>query len=148
MKKIIFLAALLCMLVTTNQVSALTRVVHVSGLQGELTQALRNQMDGLTYNDTIFIYFDKAGNDTIYGTVTAYCNVVMAGLGRCKSTVVLENGNLFSDDTFFAMKGTIDHNISVSISDMSFKLKDHNGIWWESNPKFAVKIYHANSVKR
>ena len=146
MKKIIFLAALLCMLVTTNQVSALTRVVHVSGLQGELTQALRNQMDGLTYNDTIFIYFDKAGNDTIYGTVTAYCNVVMAGLGRCKSTVVLENGNLFSDDTFFAMKGTIDHNISVSISDMSFKLKDHNGIWWESNPKFAVKIYHANSV--
>lgn len=30
---------------------------------------------------------------------------------------------------------------------MTFKLKDHTGIWWQpSTAKYAVKIYHANSV--
>ena len=52
----------------TYQVSALTRVVNVSELEGELTQALRNQVQGLTYNDTIVIFFDKIGSDTICGT--------------------------------------------------------------------------------
>ncbi len=136
----------------TYQVSALTRVVNVSELEGELTQALRNQVQGLTYNDTIVIFFDKIGSDTICGTITARCNVVMSGLGRCKSSVVLDNGTdkpgfiAFKDDTFFALIGTLENNISVTIKDMSFKLMDHSGIWWETSPKYAVKIYHANRV--
>jgi hypothetical protein len=153
MKRLILFAALCCVLVTSIPVSASTKIVNVSSLEGELTQALRNQVQGLGHNDTIYINFDRVGCDTIRGTVTAYCNVFMSGLGRCKSTVVLDNGSnqpgfvAFQDDSFFVMRGTVANNISVSITDMTFKLKDHTGIWWQPNTaKYAVKIYHANSV--
>lgn len=93
MKRLILFAALCCVLVTSIPVSASTKIVNVSSLEGELTQALRNQVQGLGHNDTIYINFDRVGCDTIRGTVTAYCNVFMSGLGRCKSTVVLDNGS-------------------------------------------------------
>lgn len=152
MKKILLLAAFLLLLVGSNQVSAINRVIYRSQLNGNLTQALRTQLSGLTYSDTAYIYFDNIGNDTIFGTITAQCNVVMSGLGRCKSTIILENGNnsqgfvAFTDDSFFEFKGSVNNNIFVSISDLSIKLSEHSGIWWEQSEKYAVKIYHANKV--
>ena len=143
------------MFVTAIQVNAITRVVNVGSLEGELTKALRDTIQrlGLNYSDTLFINFDRVGCDTIRGTVSANCNVVISGLGRCKSTVVLDNGldspgfTAFSDDSFFVMKGTLDNNIYVSITDLSFRLVDHTGIWWSKpSEKYAVKIYHANMV--
>ena len=140
------------MLSCVHQISAITRVVNISELEGELTRALRVQVLGLTYNDTIVINFDKVGSDTICGTVLAQCNVVMRGMGRCKSTIVLDNGSnqdgfiAFQDDSFFTFRGLLAHNISVSISDLSFKIKEHSGIWWSSAEKYAVKIYHADKV--
>ena len=151
-KNLLLFAVLFVLLGSTTQVNATTRHVNVSALSGELTQALRSQVSGLSYNDTIYINFDRLGCDTIRGTITMHCNVVMTGLGRCKSTVVLDNGTnqtgftAFTDDAFFAIRGTLDHNISVSITNMTFKLKDHTGIWWESAAKHAVKIYHSNYV--
>ena len=151
MKKVLFLA-LLCLLASASHMNAITRVVNVSELQGELTRALRQQVQGLTYNDTIVINFDKTGTDTVCGTITAHCNVIMTGQGRCKSTVIFDNGTnqqgfvAFNDDSFFVFSGTLEHNISVTISDISFKLMDHTGIWWELAAKYAVKIYHANGV--
>lgn len=152
MKQILLLSACFLLLAASNQISAITRVIHTSQLQGNLTQALRTQLTGLSYSDTAYIYFDNIGNDTISGTVIAQCNVVMRGLGRCKSKIILDNGNnsqnfvAFTDDTFFDFLGTINNNISVSISDLSIQLSDHSGIWWENNEKYAVKIYHANKV--
>ena len=149
MKKF-YILALLCLL--ANSLNAITRVVNVSELQGELTRALRQQVQGLTYNDSIIINFDRTGTDTVCGTVTAHCNVIMSGQGRCKSTVILDNGTnqqgfiAFNDDSFFVFRGTLEHNISVTITDLSFKLKEHTGLWWESAEKYAVKIYHANGV--
>lgn len=152
-KTIIFITLLFALTCAVPQAGAITRHVNVSGLEGELTQALRDTVKNLNYNDTIYIYFDRIGSDTIKGTISARCNVVMTGLGRCKSTVVLDNGvdalpefHAFPEDSFFAFKGTLEHNISVSITDMSFRLLDHSGIWWENDPKFAVKIYHSNHV--
>ena len=151
MKKFLYLAVI-CLLASISPINAITRVVNVSEIEGELTRALRQQVQGLTYNDSIIINFDKIGTDTICGTITAHCNVIMAGQGRCKSTVILENGTnqqgfiAFNDDSFFVFRGTSNHNISVSITDLSFKLMEHNGIWWESAEKHAVKIYHANGV--
>ena len=117
MKKILFMA-LLCLLASASPVSAVKRVVNVSELQGELTRALRQEVQGLTYNDTIIINFDKIGTDTVCGTITAHCNVIMTGQGRCKSTVILDNGInqqgfiAFNDDSFFVFRGTPEHNIS------------------------------------
>ena len=153
MKELVFLS-FVCLLLFHEQSSAISRIVNVSELQGELTQALRNQVQGLSYNDTLFINFDRIGCDTIKGTVTAHCSVVMNGLGRGLSTVILDNGSdhpgfqAFPDDTFFAMIGNSEHNIYVSITNMSFRLKDHTGIWWlsDNTQKHVVKIYHANSV--
>ena len=151
MKKILSLfAVLFALTLYAPQASAITRHVNVSALSGELTQALRTQVSGLSYNDTIYINFDRLGCDTIRGTITMRCNVVMTGLGRCKSTVVLDNGidqpefTAFYDDAFFVLRGTPTQNIFVSITNMTFKLKDHTGIWWESAAKHAVKIYHSN----
>ena len=42
MKKVLFLA-LLCLLASASHMNAITRVVNVSELQGELTRALRQQ---------------------------------------------------------------------------------------------------------
>lgn len=153
MKKFIILAAIcLLAIASPSPVNAKTRVVNVSELEGELTRALRQQVEGLSYNDSLIINFDRIGTDTICGTVTARCNVIMKGQGRCKSTVILDNGNnqqgfiAFNDDTFFAFRGTSEHNISVTITDLTLKLREHTGLWWESAPKYAVKIYHANGV--
>lgn len=151
MKKF-YILAVFSLLASASPVNAITRVVNVSELEGELTRALRQQVDGLSYNDTIIINFDKIGTDTICGTVTANCNVIMTGQGHCKSTVILDNGTnqqgfiAFNDDSFFVFRGTLEHNISVTITDLSFKLKEHTGLWWESAQKYAVKIYHANGL--
>lgn len=151
MKKLL-LAVMFCLLASASQVNATIKVINISELQGELTQALRSQINGLSSSDTAYINFDHEGNDTIRGTITVMCNVVMSGLGKCKSNIILDNGidspgfTAFTDDSFFAFKGTINNNIYVSISDISFKIRDHIGIWWEENHKYAVKIYHANKV--
>jgi hypothetical protein len=151
MKKLLFMAVI-CLLAFPKQMVAISRIVNVSELEGELTQALRNQIQGLTYNDTVFINFNRVGSDTIKGTITATCNVIMSGLGPCMSTVVLDNGSnqpgftAFPDDSFFVMRGTLDHTIFVSITDMSFRLKDHSELWWINQAKHAVKIYHAKRV--
>lgn len=152
MKHLLLLLATFCSLIYPKQAGAISCIVNTSELSGELTQSLRNQVNGLTYNDTIFINFDRCGGDTIRGTITAWCNVVMSGCGQSESVVVLDDGNTISgfnaflDDSYFVMRGSLDHAISVSISNISFRLKEHTGIWWESAPKYAIKIYHANPV--
>ena len=136
MKKILFIAALLCLLVTSTPVSALTKIVNVSSLEGELTQALRNQVQGLGHNDTIYINFDRVGCDTIRGTVTAYCNVI-------DTLDLVFNNNLFvsNDMNFFlqefASHGslTFDYN-NVYVKTSGGKLMTH----WSSNPTSSMRF--------
>lgn len=152
MKKYLLLLAAVLILDCTSQISAETRIVNISEVSGELTRALRQASNGLTQTDTLFINFDRIGSDTICGTVAFHCNVVMKGQGKGESIIVLENGTnepdftAFTRDCFFVIAGTLSNNIAVSISDLTFRISEHTGLWWENAEKLAVKIYHANSV--
>ena len=129
--------------------------IDVSSANGELTQYLRNKCSLATRDDTVKINIGR-GEYTINGTVEFKCNVVIRGAGREASTIILNNGSdksgfkAFTDDTFLMFFGALEHPISVDISDVTFRLKEHKGIWWnetnKSSEKLAVKIYHANHV--
>ena len=150
-KKIITAATVT--LLTCIGMQATTVQVNVSRLKGELTEALRETLQPLTYTDTAVIYFDQAKKYTLLGTVEARCHVELKGCGKSKTTLIFDRGSdsktfkAFTDDTFLGFYGKKRHNISVSIHDIALKLKDHNDIWWdEAHAKFLVKIYHADKV--
>lgn len=66
MKKIIMLITLLFALAyAVPQASAITRHVNVSELEGELTQALRYQVSGLNYNDTVLNQYSCTTNNVL-----------------------------------------------------------------------------------
>ena len=100
-----------CLLASASQVSATIKVINISELQGELTQALRSQINGLSSSDTAYINFDHEGNDTKRGTITVMCNVVMSGLGKCKSNIILDN--LLLNITNVGQR-TVDDNLYIT----------------------------------
>ena len=125
--------------------------IDVNSIRGELTQGLRSACENATYGDLVVLNFGS-GTYTVLGTIPMKCNVIIKGEGCDKTTILLDNGRdkagfkAFTDDTFFRITGTLKNPVTVSITDVSFKLKDHKGIWWEDVEKYAVKIYHANRV--
>ncbi len=135
-----------------SQVAASTVTLRVSQLRGNLTAALRERTAGLGPADHLVIYFDRAGTFTIEGTVELACNVEIKGLGVKKTTVVLDNGTdragfkAFFDDTFIKVSATTRQPLAVSIHDLSVKLKDHNGIWWNGAEKLAFKLCNCAPV--
>lgn len=153
LQKYVGLIMLACM--TVIMAHARTYTVNVSAPRGDLTQYLRDKCKAATRNDTVELNFGK-GEYAIDGTVEFKCSAVIKGAGRAQTTIILNNGSnktgfkAFTDDTFFMFHGSINQPISVSITELTFKLKEHKGIWWNesdlSTAKFAVKIYHANRV--
>ena len=145
--------ACVCLSVITAQ--ARTIRIDVSTIKGDLTQQLRDQCGRATYNDTVALNFG-VGTYTVSGTIRFQCHTVIKGAGRDLTTILLDNGTdkpgfkAFTDDTYFRITGTLKNTISVSISDVTFKLKEHKGIWWGDKGKdlerYAVKIYHASPV--
>ena len=133
--------------------AAPARVINIdaSAIKGDLTKGLRTAGEKAAMGDTVVLTFGK-GTYTIGGTIQFKCNLVMRGKGRGKTTLVLDNGSdkgdfkAFKDDSFINIFGRIDHTISATISDMSIRLKEHKGLWWEGTEKYAVKIYHAHHV--
>lgn len=143
----------LVMLIGMTAVTGQARVINidVSKIKGDLTQELRAIGDRVAISDTVVLDFGK-GTYTIDGTIQYRCNAIIRGQGCDKTTLIFDNGHdrsgfkAFKDDSFINILGRKDHTISVSISDMSFKLKDHKGIWWQDSERFAIKIYHASRV--
>ena len=123
----------------------------------DVTAMLRTQLTPLSPNDHAIITLSKKGAYYLSGTVVAKCNVTLSGCGA-KSKFILCNGNnstafkAFTDDTFLEFIGTKRHPISVDIHNLGIHLQEHTGFWWFNGPngkreaKFAVKIYHAQSV--
>lgn len=154
MKYSVCLIALVCLSVSSSQ--ARTYHVEVSKVKGELTQHLRDVAMKATYTDTVVFEFGK-GSYTVIGTIPCKGHMVIKGKGRNKSTIILDNGTdrpgfkAWTDDTYFKVYGTLQHPVTVSISDITFSLKDHNGIWWGNKKKdverYAVKVHHANRVE-
>ena len=116
-----------------------------------MTQNLRDRCNRANYNDTVVLNFGK-GTFTISGTIRLQCHTIITGAGRDQTTILLDKGSdrsgfkAFIDDTYFKIYGTSKRPVSVSISDVTFRLKEHKGIWWPDEIRHAVKIYHANRV--
>lgn len=147
------LVALAC--VTTFPVQSKVYSVNVNNAKGDLTQHLRQQCAIADRQDTVVISLGR-GEFTINGTVEFKCNAIIRGEGKDQSTIILDNGSdrtgfkAFTDDTFLMFHGLINQPITVDMSDLTIRLKDHKGIWWNDankrQEKYAVKIYHANHV--
>lgn len=147
--KYIIVAAIACM--ATLPVHARTTVINAKTVKGDLTEYLRNAGQSANYKDTLVINFDK-GTYTINGSVIFHCHLVMKGMGQDNTTVIFNKGNdrgsfkAFTDDCFIDVFGTLSHPLSADISDITFQLQDHKGIWWENSRNYLFKIRHCNSV--
>ena len=147
--KYICLVMLIGMAAVTTQARVIN--VDVSRIKGDLTQELRAIGEKVAIRDTVVLDFGK-GTYTIDGTIQFRCNAIIRGQGCDKTTLILDKGQdrsgfkAFKDDSFINILGRKDHTIYASVSDMSFKLKDHKGIWWTDGERYAIKIYHANRV--
>ena len=149
-KKYFFLLILSCMSFMHTQARNID--INVNTIKGDLTMQLRSMCNRATYNDTVVLNFGK-GTVTIDGSLELKCHVVIKGAGSKKSTIILDNGSdrngfkAFTDDSFIKVYGTLKNPVTLSISDVTFKLKEHKGIWWQdSRDQYAVKVYHANHV--
>ena len=126
--------------------------IYASSITGDFTTVLRSKLQNLTWNDHVVLDFNKAGTYEINGTVRCSANIEIKGVSKEKTTIILNKGTdkanfkAFTDDTFLEAQGTPEHQIEVSIHDISIKLKDHQGIWWDNSAMYAVKIYHACKV--
>lgn len=143
------LLMLVCMTALTGQ--ARTYNINVTDTRGDLTKSLRDQCARASRNDTVVLNFGE-GAFTVSGTIRIQCHAVIKGRGTGKTVVWLDKGKdsgsykAFTDDTYFRITGTLKNPISVSISDLTFRLKEHKGIWWEGEARHAVKIYHGKRV--
>lgn len=142
-------ATLLCMTALDGQARVIT--VDIDGIRGNLTEHLRQTGSSATYRDTVVLNFGS-GTYTIDGSIIVKGHLVMRGLGTERTTVIFDKGSdrpgfkAFNDDSFIDVYGTLDHPLSADISDISFKLKDHKGIWWEKSRNYLFKIRHCNRV--
>lgn len=149
--KLLVASCVLMVTCTCTTVQANNATFNVSSLpkNTDLATALNAKFGNLRYKDTAIINFDKPGTYTIDGVVLLKCNVVMTGLGADKTVLVLNKDDrkpLKGADAFLAFIGKLGQPITVSISDLSIKLKEHDGIWWEKSRFHAVKIYHASKI--
>ena len=140
---------LLCLTSLVGQ--ARTYSINVDDVRGDLTQELRKMCAKAGYDDTVELYFGS-GTYTIYGSIVFKSNVVIKGEGCSNTTILLDNGRdrnglkAFTDDTYFKIFGVLKHPVTFEMSDLTIKLKEHVGVWWENQVCHAVKIYHANRV--
>ncbi|MBR4829474.1 MAG: hypothetical protein IKZ92_06710 [Muribaculaceae bacterium] len=130
---------------------ARTVTVNISSIpkNANIASALNNKFKGLTYDDTAVINFDRSGTYTIDEVVSLKCNVVVSGTGADNTILILnkdDNKPLKGADAFLSFTGKLGRPITVSLSDLSIKLKEHKGIWWENSAFHAVKIYHADRI--
>lgn len=139
-------------LISVAYAQATTREVVISQVKGNLTIFLRNVFASTTPADLVVVNFDKPGTYTIEGTIECGSNIEIKGTNRKNTTIVFseadnkKNFTSFTDDAFIKCSGTKKSPISVSIHDVSIKLKPHTGIWWNESEKIGIKIYHAQKV--
>ena len=121
--------------------------IDIDAIKGDLTTQLNAMCEKATYDDTAVLNFGR-GKYTIDGTIMLRCNVVIKGQGSDKSTVIIDNNPAkpLTTDTYFMLHGTLANTINVSISDITFRMREHKGIWWKGIEKYIFQIHHANKV--
>ena len=122
-------------------VQARTISINVREVKGDLTEYLRNVGQTANYKDTVVLNFDE-GSYIIKGSIIFHSHLVMKGMGQQSTAVVFNKGNdragfkAFTDDCFIDVFGTLAHPLSADISDISFQLQGHKGIWWENSRNY------------
>jgi hypothetical protein len=149
-KKIILSITLLNVFVGINARTVSLSVSSLGRNPDSLSIILRNYFIGLGDRDTAVIYFDKDSVFNINGTAEFNCNVVMKGLHENRTIVELGNENgMFNDDCFFSFKPlNVSRKISVDVSNITVRIKNHDGIWWLEpySEKYAFKVNYACRV--
>ena len=143
------LAVTLLVACATLQARTVTFDVSSMSRNTDLASALNNKFNGLTLDDTAIINFDRPGTYILDGVLVLRCNVEISGMGTDNTMLVLNKDDrkpLKGSDAFLGFAGRLGHPITVSISNLSIKLKEHDGIWWETSQFHAIKIYHADKV--
>lgn len=146
-----YLSILAVMLLMAPLAQARTVYIDVNAIKGDLTEGLRNRCKQVAAKDTAVLAFG-AGTYTINGTIQCWCNAVIKGQGRDKTTVILDKGTdrngfkAFMDDTFFKIAGRPDQTVSLEVYGLTFRLKDHKGIWWSDSRCHVVKVHHGDGV--
>ena len=149
MFKYIYLVAVLYLSMHMAQARVVT--IDADQARGELTQYLREKCKLASRADTVVVNFGN-GEYVLEGSVEFKCSAIIKGKGRDKTVIILDKGSdrkgfkAFTDDTYLKIFGTVSQPITVDISDLSIKLKQHQGIWWDGGRCHAIKIYHANHV--
>ena len=84
-----YLSILAVMLLMAPMAQARTVYIDVNAIKGDLTEGLRNRCKQVAAKDTAVLAFG-AGTYTINGTIQCWCNAVIKGQGRDKTTVILD----------------------------------------------------------
>lgn len=151
MKQLIRFCVVGLALMAAFNLQARTISVDIDARTSNLTEYLRSLSNSATYDDTLILNFGK-GSFILNGTVEFMSSVIINGAGMDQTTIILNKGSnskgfkAFTDDTFIMFHGRLEHPIAVEIANLSIKLKEHEGIWWEDSERYAVKIYHANHI--
>lgn len=130
---------------------ARTITIQADGVKKNLTQYLRQVGETSNRKDTVVLTFGT-GSYTIDGSIVFKSHLVIRGEGAQRSTVIFDKGNdrpgfkAFTADCFIDVFGTPAQQLSLSISDISFRVKEHKGIWWDEKSNYLFKIRHCNSV--
>ena len=130
---------------------ARTITIQADGVKKNLTQYLRQVGETCNRNDSVVLIFGS-GSYTIDGSIVFKSHLTIKGEGAQRSTVFFDKGNdrpgfkAFTADCFIDVFGTPAQQLSLSISDISFRVKEHKGIWWDEKSNYLFKIRHCNSV--
>ena len=130
---------------------ARTITIQADGVKKNLTQYLRQVGETCNRNDSVVLIFGS-GSYTIDGSIVFKSHLTIKGEGAQRSIVFFDKGNdrpgfkAFTADCFIDVFGTPAQQLSLSISDISFRVKEHKGIWWDEKSNYLFKIRHCNSV--
>ncbi len=115
--------------------------------------AINNISKSLNADDKLIINFDKKGKYRIDRTVRARCDVLMMGVGRNKTQIIVTEGvdntgkSLFTNDCYFFFEYPKGGNKGeVIVKDLSITMEKHSKQWWPCKEMHLFKIMHASKV--
>jgi len=149
------LSIIVCCLCTCLPLQARTVEVKVSELNSSesIAKQITNIAKSLRLSDSIIIDFDQPGTFAIDREVVTNCNTEIKGLGTSKTILEIHDGkdtkgnSLLKDDNIFGFKGSRTSScVSVNIHDLSIKLGNESGTWWDGKERFLIKCIQAQPV--
>jgi len=154
MRTISTILATLLLVATGVEMQGKTVEIKASALKS--TQPLAVQINlvsqKMAWSDTLIINFDQCGTFVIDRDVVTHCHTVMKGVDADKTIVEVQDGkdshgkSVLKDDNVFGFKGSKAHRISVNIHDLTIKMGDQGGTWWNGDERFLIKCIQAKPV--